>query len=311
MRDFWRMQVKENLAASTLLAQQRANEAKARAILQTTYGRVPEWHPVNFTKNVLPYDVHEQLRTILLEMRDTILTFSDRTDTDADMVTVDLVYCYPDKSYDGRLPAKAGQASAWRIITSGDGSCLNYKLHDFLADPESFYCFLDRNNFLLFNDKKTIERYYIKSGKDHEYEDIGSIVGVAIDVKNDAPEQELVKAMLTVTTYGWKLFDDGMGIKEEDFKTIFKQKVLNGYKSLLKSELTQMYIRHMVRDGKMCPYTGIVLENDQSVSNQPPFTCPLNLTRNMETCPLYQEKYQSDAQPGQFKCKCFDLDGRT
>lgn len=109
---------------------------------------------------------------------------------------------------------------------------------------------------MFINDKKAVSRYYIPSGKDQEYDGIGSIVGMTINIKNDAPESVLVKAMLTITTYGWNLLDKKSLIKEAEYREIFKQNVLNGHKSLLESELAQMYIRHAIKDGNMCPYTG-------------------------------------------------------
>lgn len=250
----------EALSKATLLAQQKSNEAKTRNILQLTYGRVPEWRPFNFRKNVLVYDIHEQLRTLLVEIRDSVLALSD--ETDSDKVTVDLVYCYPDDTYSGRLPEPSPHygneqpENAWRLITSGDASCINYTLHDFLRSNESFFFRLDQENFVFINDKKTVSRYYIPSGKDQEYDGVGSIVGMTINIKNDAPESVLVKAMLTITTYGWNLLDKKSLIKEEEYREIFKQNVLDGHKSLLESELAQMYIRHAIKDGNMCSYTG-------------------------------------------------------
>lgn len=250
----------EALSKATLLAQQKSNEAKTRNILQLTYGRVPEWRPFDFRKNVLVYDIHEQLRTLLVEIWDSVLTLSD--ETDSDKVTVDLVYCYPDDNYSGRLPepslryGNAEPENAWRLITSGDASCINYTLHDFLRSNESFFFRLDQENFVFINDKKAVSRYYIPSGKDQEYNGVGSIVGMTINIKNDAPESVLVKAMLTITTYGWNLLDKKSLIKEAEYREIFKQNVLNGHKSLLESELAQMYIRHAIKDGNMCPYTG-------------------------------------------------------
>ena len=250
----------EALSKATLLAQQKSNEAKTRNILQLTYGRVPEWRPFNFRKNVLVYDIHEQLRTLLVEIRDSVLTLSD--ETDSDKVTVDLVYCYPDDNNSGRLPepslryGNAEPENAWRLITSGDASCINYTLHDFLRSNESFFFRLDQENFVFINDKKAVSRYYIPSGKVQEYNGVGSIVGMTINIKNDAPESVLVKAMLTITTYGWNLLDKKSLIKETEYREIFKQNVLNGHKSLLESELAQMYIRHAIKDGNMCLYTG-------------------------------------------------------
>ena len=250
----------EALSKATLLAQQKSNEAKTRNILQLTYGRVPEWRPFDFRKNVLVYDIHEQLRTLLVEIRDSVLMLSD--ETDSDKVTVDLVYCYPDDTYSGRLPEPSLHygneelGNAWRLITSGDASCINYTLHDFLRSNESFFFRLDQENFVFINDKKTVSRYYIPSGKDQEYDGVGSIAGMTINIKNDAPESVLVKAMLTITTYGWNLLDKKSLIKEAEYREIFKQNVLNGHKSLLESELAQMYIRHAIKDGNMCLYTG-------------------------------------------------------
>ena len=259
----------EALSKATLLAQQKSNEAKTRNILQLTYGRVPEWRPFNFRKNVLVYDIHEQLRTLLVEIRDSVLALSD--ETDSDKVTVDLVYCYPDDTYSGRLPEPSPHygneqpENAWRLITSGDASCINYTLHDFLRSNESFFFRLDQENFVFINDKKTVSRYYIPSGKDQEYDGVGSIVGMTINIKNDAPESVLVKAMLTITTYGWNLLDKKSLIKEEEYREIFKQNVLDGHKSLLESELAQMYIRHAIKDGNMCPYTGAQCETSRPI----------------------------------------------
>lgn len=171
-------------------------------------------------------------------------------------------YCYPDDNYSGRLPEPSlhygneQPENAWRLITSGDASCINYTLHDFLRSNESFFFRLDQENFVFINDKKTVSRYYIPSGKDQEYDGVGSIVGMTINIKNDAPESVLVKAMLTITTYGWNLLDKKSLIKETEYREIFKQNVLNGHKSLLESELAQMYIRHAIKDGNMCLYTG-------------------------------------------------------
>ena len=293
MKEFRRVRASEALSASTLLAQQRANEAKARAVQQVTYGHVPEWHPLNFQENVLPYDVHEQLRVILIEIRNAVLSYANQMDTD--MLTVDLAYCYPSESYDGRLPADEKNREEWRIITSGNSSCMNYDLHDFLCSSESFYFCLEHNNYEFFNDKHAAGRYYIPTGKDHEYGNVGSIVGMTVSLKNDAPESVLVKAILTITTYGWKLCDNS-GVSEEIFRNIFKQNVLNGYKSLLRSELSQMFIRHMIRNKKMCPFTGVKLKDYYKATSSTtcPFShCPLNIT-NEKAC------YSRDAG----KCKC-------
>ena len=295
----------EALSKATLLAQQKSNEAKTRNILQLTYGRVPEWRPFDFRKNVLVYDIHEQLRTLLVEIRDSVLMLSD--ETDSDKVTVDLVYCYPDDTYSGRLPEPSLHygneelGNAWRLITSGDASCINYTLHDFLRSNESFFFRLDQENFVFINDKKTVSRYYIPSGKDQEYDGVGSIAGMTINIKNDAPESVLVKAMLTITTYGWNLLDKKSLIKVAEYREIFKQNVLNGHKSLLESELAQMYIRHAIKDGNMCPYTGARCKTSRPIEKDEDGNAP-GATDTKKDNAAFQSAYEVRTAQECFQC---------
>jgi hypothetical protein len=295
----------EALSKATLLAQQKSNEAKTRNILQLPYGRVPEWRPFDFRKNVLVYDIHEQLRTLLVEIRDSVLMLSD--ETDSDKVTVDLVYRYPDDTYSGRLPEPSLHygneelGNAWRLITSGDASCINYTLHDFLRSNESFFFRLDQENFVFINDKKTVSRYYIPSGKDQEYDGVGSIAGMTINIKNDAPESVLVKAMLTITTYGWNLLDKKSLIKEAEYREIFKQNVLNGHKSLLESELAQMYIRHAIKDGNMCPYTGARCKTSRPIEKDEDGNAP-GATDTKKDNAAFQSAYEVRTAQECFQC---------
>lgn len=269
LRKFRKVEMAEKLSAAMLKVHQRANAYKTRHVLQITYGSVPEWHPFDFYQNVLPYDVHEQIRTILLELKNAILSITPELDTDA--VTVDLVYCYPNEGNKyGSIPADMETVNDWRLITSRDGSSMNYNVHDFLLSSESFYFYLNQNNYVFFNDKLKKGRYYIASGKDQEYGRAGSIVGLTLNVKNDEPEKVLVKAMITITTYGRKLNERGDPVRERDYRELLKTNVLNGYKALLESELAQMYIRHMIREGDMCPRTGKVVGSDQHRENEEP-----------------------------------------
>ncbi len=271
-REFRKMELSEKLSSAMLKVEQRTNAYKTRHVLQITYGSIPQWHPFDYQDNVLVYDVHEQIRTILLELKNAIISITPELDADA--VTVDLVYCYPDTNYDGKLPADKNKLDEWRLITSRDGSSMNYKVHDFLSSRESFYFHLDQNNYVFFNDKSELERYYIPSGKDQEYGRDGSVVGLSINVKNDVPESVLVKAMLTISTYGRKLNEKGDPVKEDVYKKLFKKNILNGYKSLLESELSQMYIRHMIREGGMCPRSGVVIKSEEPEKKEKTTTLP-------------------------------------
>lgn len=255
---FKKAELSDKLSSAMLDVEYKANAYKTRHVLQITYGNIPVWHPFNFYENVLVYDVHEQIRTILLELKNAIISITPGLDSDS--VAVDLVYCYPDNKYNGQLPADKDSIERWKSITSRDGSSMSYSVHDFLSSKESFYFLLDQNNYVFLNDKCKEGRYYIPSGKDQEYGRSGSVVGLSINVKNDMPEKVLVKAMITVTTYGRKLNEKCDQVKEKDYEELFKKNVLNGYKSLLESELSQMYIRHMIREGGMCPYSGFIVK---------------------------------------------------
>lgn len=292
------IQVSEKISAQTMLVQQRASEAKVRAILQKTYGHVPEVNPMNYRENVLPYDVHEYIRTILVEIRNSFIRMAEGTKSsaDSDMVTVDLVYCYPDSSNKGDLPAKPDQENPWRIITSVDASCTGITLHELLAKNDSFFTLLSKENYVFYNNKCEKGCQYVESGKDTEYDKIGSIIGMTINIKNDAPEKVLVKAILTITTYGWCLGEIAESLNERELKNLFKRKALNGYKSLLESELMQMYIRHVIRDEKMCSLTGIMLEEDPSFQSRTKVKCPLNVQRSKSACPNHSIT----------KCQCID-----
>lgn len=264
-KDYECLQQIRRLSVATLNAFRESNSCKSRFIAQSTYGQVTKWHPINYKNNVLVYDVHEQLRSILIEIKNMIIELTP--ELTEDQVSVDLLCCYPSKKYNGRIPINAGNtddterlSKHWRFITSGDKSHMEYVTQDFLKTSRSFYSKLDEESFLFYNSKKECTNY-IETGKDREYKDSdGSVVGLVIEFKNDYPEAVLVKGLLTISTYGRKLYEDGDLTTEEDYINIFKQIVLNNYKSLIVSEFSQMYIRHMIRDGRISYKTGKVKE---------------------------------------------------
>ena len=83
------------LASSVFSAIQDLNGDKVRLIFRHTYGCVSEWEPINYHNNILVYDVHEQIRSILVRIKELIV-HSDPNVFNNDNVRVDLVYCYPD-----------------------------------------------------------------------------------------------------------------------------------------------------------------------------------------------------------------------
>ena len=51
-------------------------EAKVREIFRYTYDSVAEWNPINYRDNVIIYDIHEQLRSILISIEKVIININ-------------------------------------------------------------------------------------------------------------------------------------------------------------------------------------------------------------------------------------------
>ena len=76
---------------------------------------------------------------------------------DHNRITVDLSYCYPSKAnHYGNLPLEHNELmkeGMWRFISSGDASQTNHRAHEFLANKNSFYSYLDGQSYLFCNDR--------------------------------------------------------------------------------------------------------------------------------------------------------------
>lgn len=237
---------------------------KTNYVLQSTYGSVPEWHPIDYTTNVLVYDVHEQLRKIVCCMKEVILGLRDEF-TD-DMVTVDVIYQY---SVDRSETTK--RSDNWKIITSGDNTTSGVNLHTFMERHDSFYQHILSEESVFCNNKKILmqQEHYIPSAKDNDYNNIGSVFGCVIVLKNDYPELEFVQLVLTITTYGFTFMDEKCGLSVRDFEKLFRENLVNPYKTIIESELAQMFIRHGIREGYICKETGKLKTDQLSCTQQP------------------------------------------
>ena len=268
------------ISKSLLTAVKRTHFSKTTTILQSTYGHVPDWHPINICDNVLVYDIHEYLRRICIGLKEIIVNLAPEDYSD-DMVTVDIAFEYP---YDEKLCVKnnrvnccfekqrSGQDDSgfaereeknkgcldWKIITSGDHTSNRVSLHNYLNNDNSFYSHLKSQGYVFGNDKKKLEKenHYIWTSKDREYNRIGSIVGEVIELRNDNPEATFVRAYLTISTYGRRFVEEGDELDLESFQIIFKETVINYYKTIIESELAQMFIRHGVREGFIDRWNG-------------------------------------------------------
>ena len=100
-----------------------------------------------------------------------------------------------------------------------------------------------------------------------DYPVTGSIIGLVFYVKNDQPNQVGIKAVLTINTYGHRIIDNNE-IDENAFEEGFYQKVLCSYRSLLVSELSQLYIRHQVKQGVRNPFKGEVLTSFERMQDE-------------------------------------------
>lgn len=314
-REYSLILLERSFSEGALHALEHIEEAKKKYVLQSTYGNVPEWRPTDYTRNVLVYDVHEQIRTMLFSLRNLIMSQTDGLTED--QITVDFVYCYPDftdsNGYTGSLPypssesaddhkgekaeetspccpitsaihsfgsksrkffnrnrdkdsgneAKSTSNYPWRLITSGNHS-LGGSIKTYLGRENSFFYHVSEKGFVFCNDKRRLlYDHYAPSCKDKIYKNQGSIIGLMFELRNDAPEAVFVRGILTITTYGKKLHDQ-QSVPLDEYKRIFKEKILNSFESALYSELVQMYIRHAIRDGDMCPKTG------RHISSLPP-----------------------------------------
>ena len=104
----------------------------------------------------------------------------------------------------------------------------------------------------------------------------GSAVGTTICVRNDNPEHVLVKAILTINTFGEPLFVpkdkrfphgyDKHGLSEKDYEELFLKQIVGTYRTLIASELAQMYIRHLLQNHKISPTTGEHTKEQQTTN---------------------------------------------
>lgn len=266
---FWSSEISKLLLTSL----KRTHFAKTTAILQSTYGHMPEWHPTSICENVLVYDVHEYLRRICIGLKEIIVNLAPDEFND-DMVTVDIAFEYPSDSMlcskGSMIPCdiERGQGDrrfleskkqkeddnkkpGWKIITSGDHTSNRVFIHNYLNDYGSFYSHIAGQGYVFGNDKASLEKenHYIWTSKDREYNRVGSIVGDVIELRNDDPEATFVRAYLTISTYGRRLVEETDELDEDTFQRIFKENVINYYKTIIESELAQMFIRHGVREG--------------------------------------------------------------
>lgn len=270
--NYYRAEIKEKISTNVFASLNDVNATKIRSTLRYTYGNVHDWNPINYYKNVLVYDVHEQLRMILLSLKDVIIQTSPNRFHD-DNVTVDLVYCYPkENGYSGDLPynyscKNLNDKFPWKLISSGDRSVSAHSIREWLESKDSFYSMLIQNGYFCCDKKDLLGRYHIDT-KDKEYNEnlhamAGSIAGVVIDIKNDEPSRVLVRSILTINTYGNNLYDESncKRVSKWEYEKIIKESVIASYKSLLSSELVQMYIRHSIREDGRCPFTGSLPED--------------------------------------------------
>lgn len=297
-RDYRYYSESKRVSTALLTAIKRTNFSKTCNILQSTYGTVPDWNPINYCENVLTYDVHQHLRNICINLKELIVDLNPDELND-DKVTVDLVYTYlsEDKMYKNQesvcpfdkemcneektktnenaytkqdMDSKnVNTKLAWNVISSGDRTSYNISLHSFLENINSFYSHLAAQGYVFCNDKQELEKenHYIWTSKDHEYERVGSIIGSIIELKSDDPEASFVRAYLTISTYGRKMVEDNDTLNVNSFEKLFKEVIINSYKSLIEAELAQMFIRHGIRNKYINRKTGRLNINRKKAIN--------------------------------------------
>lgn len=272
-----------------------SNSTKIRGIFRYTYGRVPEWNPINYRDNVLVYDVHEHIRSILISMAEMIISIDSKRFNDNN-VSVELVYCYPnDEIINLPINMTMKKNPSWKLISSGDTSGNHQSVLEHLCQDNSFFTLVDCCGTVFKNNKFSDINKYQKALVDQRFIELdkrspsdmtffvrdirdcecskdgkhkGTAIGTIINIRNDNPERIFVKAILTINTYGEPIFvdvadnececqgKDKFYLSEEDYKNIFCDTILSTYKKLLETELAQMYIRHSIHERNICPRTG-------------------------------------------------------
>lgn len=286
----------KNISSALLTAIKRTNYAKTSDMLRSTYGNIPKWNSRDYCKKVLPYDVHEQLRAICIHLKELIVQLSPEFKDD--MVTVDISFEYPsdeilfckkyekisksdgvdidskncdidktnEESFRNAVKQRENNIccsnnSKWKVITSGDHTSSRVSLLNYLSQSNSFFSYLLMQGYAFGNDKKCLEEknHYIWSSKDNENNRIGSIVGTVIDLKNDNPEMVFARALLTITTYGRRLVEKDDLLDEKTYEKLFKETVIDSYKTIIEAELMQMFIRHGINNGFINRHTGKIV----------------------------------------------------
>lgn len=262
----------KKISTALLTALKRTDYEKTLDILKSTRGSTPEWNPINYEDNVLVYNIHQHLHEICIQLKELVVDISSKQLND-DMVTVDIAFQYPsDEKYikkDGKESNTIGKTFAdcekdktkWKIITSGDHTSAKINMHKYLSDPCSFYNYLGEQGYVYCNDKNelAVDNHYIWTSKDDEHKRNGSVIGRTIVLKNDNPEEVFVKAFLTISTYGRKLVEEDDLLDTDQFEKLFKETVINNFKTLVETEFAQMFIRHGIRKEYIDKKTGKLL----------------------------------------------------
>jgi len=172
--DFEREQRINSINNSVFDSLYMINSSKIREILRYTYGKVLDWNPVNYRDNVLVYDIHEHIRSILSNMKKVIISIDPERFNDQN-VSVELVYCYPEDSYTVKTNARSEDEKKqyrdeamtipvserikkskdyfWKLISSGDASGDSHTILSYLYEKDSFYTLVDCCGTVFMNNK--------------------------------------------------------------------------------------------------------------------------------------------------------------
>lgn len=221
----------------------KSSSSKVREIFRYTYGKVPEWNPINYRDNVLVYDVHEQIRSILISIEQVVISIGNQQFV---------------------LDHLSNKESFFTLVDCCGTVYKNNKysnIERYQADTVEKRLGKVDNNIFFVKDVRDLERSKLGECK-------GTAIGTVINIRNDNPENIFVKAILTINTYGESIFSSSSGngygklerdkfyLTEDDYHDIFCDTILSTYTKLLETELAQMYIRHSIRNGFICPYSG-------------------------------------------------------
>ena len=191
----------------------------------------------------IPYDVFSQIRTICMQLCDTIseITKIEKKDLSASFI---YHYCYIDATDNDKR---------WRWLT-GKGAKFDLALGSFVDRPGSTFHHMIHDGVAstFYNDKKKAEAdgRYIFSYRDNSHNRIGSLFAVKVAFSGN--DGILCEGVIMIDSYGYKFLDNMPRQTEENLKELILDRIMPVYRQAFQTELAMLYFRHETEPNDEC-----------------------------------------------------------